>query len=40
VDKARLQTRWVWHEKLLAASSNSAILLPVLSPRFFQSECR
>ena len=29
----------VWHEKLLAAASNSAILLPVLSPRFFRSEC-
>ena len=38
LDKARLQPGYVWHEKLLAAASDSAILVPVLSPRFFESD--
>jgi hypothetical protein len=38
LDKARLQPGYVWHEKLLAAASNSAIFVPVLSPRFFESD--
>jgi TIR domain len=38
LDKARLQPGYVWHEKLLAAATDSAILVPVLSPRFFESD--
>src|SRR4029453_11518444 len=36
--KPRLQPGYVWHEKLLAAATDSAILVPVLSPRFFESD--
>jgi hypothetical protein len=38
LDKTRLQPGFVWDEHLLAAASDSAILVPVLSPRFFQSD--
>jgi hypothetical protein len=38
LDKARLQPGYVWNEQLLAAASDSAIFVPVLSPRFFQSD--
>ena len=38
LDKARLQPGYVWDEKLLASARSSAILVPVLSPRFFDSE--
>jgi hypothetical protein len=38
LDKERLQPGYVWNDKLLAAASDSAILVPVLSPRFFQSD--
>src|SRR5215471_9221591 len=37
-DKARLQPGYVWDEHLLSAASDSAVLVPVLSPRFFQSD--
>jgi hypothetical protein len=37
-DKARLQPGYMWNEQLLTAASDSAILVPVLSPRFFQSD--
>jgi hypothetical protein len=37
-DKDRLQPGYVWNDKLLDAASDSAILVPVLSPRFFQSD--
>ncbi len=36
LDKARLQPGYVWDEQLLAAAGDSAILVPVLSPRFFR----
>jgi hypothetical protein len=38
LDKSRLQPGYVWDEQLLAAAQDSAILVPVLSPRFFQSD--
>jgi hypothetical protein len=38
LDKVRLQPGYVWNEELLAAASDSAVLVPVLSPRFFQSD--
>jgi hypothetical protein len=38
LDKTRLQPGYVWDEQLLAAASDSAALVPVLSPRFFQSD--
>ena len=38
LDKARLQPGYIWDEQLLAAAGDSAILVPVLSPRFFQSD--
>jgi hypothetical protein len=38
LDKSRLQPGYVWDEQLLAAAQDSAILVPVLSPRFFLSE--
>src|SRR5260370_5495128 len=38
LDRSRLQPGYVWDEKLLTAASDSAILVPVLSPRFFQSD--
>ena len=38
LDKTRLQPGYVWNEELLAAVSDSAVLIPVLSPRFFQSD--
>jgi hypothetical protein len=38
LDKARLQPGYIWNEQLLAAASDSAIFVPVLSPRFFQSD--
>ncbi|HEY7095646.1 MAG TPA: toll/interleukin-1 receptor domain-containing protein [Terriglobales bacterium] len=37
-DKARLQPGYLWDEKLTAAASDSAIFIPILTPRFFQSE--
>ena len=38
LDKARLQPGYIWDEQLLAAASDSAIFVPILSPRFFQSD--
>jgi hypothetical protein len=38
LDTARLQPGYIWDEQLLAAASDSAIIVPVLSPRFFQSD--
>lgn len=38
LDKARLLSGYIWDETLQAAASDSAILVPVLSPRFFQSD--
>jgi len=38
LDKDRLQPGYVWNEEILAAASDSAILVPVLSPRFFDSD--
>jgi len=37
-DKDRIQPGFVWNEQLAAAASDSAIFVPVLSPRFFESE--
>lgn len=37
LDKTRLQPGYVWNEQLLAAVRDSAVLIPVLSPRFFES---
>jgi hypothetical protein len=37
-DKTRLQPGYVWNEKLLGAARNSAVLVPILSPRFFDSD--
>ena len=37
LDRARLQPA-MWDEQLLAAASDSAVLVPVLSPRFLQSD--
>jgi hypothetical protein len=38
LDKARLQPGYMWDETLLAAAQDSAVLVPILSPRFFQSD--
>ena len=38
LDKARLQPGYMWNEQLLAAASDSAIFVPVLTPRFFESD--
>ena len=38
LDKARLQPGYVWNEQIVAAASDCAVLVPVLSPRFFQSD--
>jgi len=38
LDQTRLQPGFVWDDKLLAAANNSAILLPILSPRFLSSD--
>ncbi len=38
LDKARLEPGYVWDEQLLAAAGDSAVLVPVLSPRFFGSD--
>ena len=38
LDKKRLEPGCLWDEKLLTAASDSAILVPVLSPRFFDSD--
>lgn len=37
-DKTRLQPGYVWDEKLMASVADSAVLVPVLSPRFFESD--
>ncbi len=38
LDKARLQPGHVWNEEILASVADSAILVPVFSPRFFESD--
>ena len=38
LDKVRLQPGYIWNEEILAAATDSAIFVPVLSPRFFQSD--
>jgi hypothetical protein len=38
LDKARLQPGHVWEEEILQSVADSAILVPVLSPRFFESD--
>jgi hypothetical protein len=38
LDKKRLDPGCLWDEKILAAVADSAILVPVLSPRFFDSD--
>ena len=38
LDKARLQPGYNWDQTLLSAASDSAVFIPVLSPRFFQSD--
>jgi hypothetical protein len=38
LDKARLQPGHVWNEEILTSVADSAILVPVFSPRFFESE--
>jgi TIR domain len=38
LDKARLQPGCLWDEKLLAAAGDSAIFVPIMSPRFFESD--
>ena len=38
MDKARLQPGYNWDQTLLSAASDSAVFIPVLSPRFFQSD--
>ena len=38
LDKARLQSGYLWDEKLLASVRSSAILVPVLSRRFLESD--
>ncbi len=38
LDKTRLQPGFVWDEALKSAAADSALLLPILSPRFFQSD--
>ena len=38
LDKNRLQPGYAWDEALLSAASDSAVLVPVMSPRFFQSD--
>ena len=37
-DKDRIQPGFVWNDQLGAAAGDSAIFVPVLSPRFFQSD--
>jgi hypothetical protein len=38
LDKTRLQPGYVWDEALLSAAADSAIFLPIISPRFLQSD--
>lgn len=38
LDHARLQPGFLWDEALLSAAADSSLLLPVLSPRFLQSD--
>jgi hypothetical protein len=38
LDRSRLQPGYVWDEQLLDAARDCAVLVPVLSPRFFQSD--
>ena len=38
LDKARLERGYIWNQQLIAAASDSAIFVPVLSRRFFQSD--
>ena len=38
LDKDRLQPGYVWNEELLATARDSALFVPILSPRFFLSE--
>jgi hypothetical protein len=38
LDKDRLQPGYIWNDQLLSAVSDSAVLVPILSPRFFQSD--
>jgi len=41
LDTARLSPGYIWEEKMLDDARDSAILLPILSPTFFESEyCR
>jgi hypothetical protein len=37
-DEPRLQPGFVWDDALLSAAADSAVLLPILSPRFLQSD--
>jgi hypothetical protein len=37
-DKLRLQPGFMWNETLLESAKDSALFLPILSPRFFQSD--
>src|SRR3954469_10220321 len=38
LDEPRLRPGYLWDEALLSAVGDSALLLPILSPRFFRSE--
>ena len=38
LDQTRLQPGYIWDEALLSAAADSALLLPILSPRFLQSD--
>jgi hypothetical protein len=38
LDRTRLQPGFVWDQALTSAAADSALLLPILSPRFFQSD--
>jgi hypothetical protein len=37
-DEIRLQPGYVWDKALLSSAADSALLLPILSPRFLQSD--
>lgn len=38
LDRARLQPGHIWNEQILASVADSAILVPIFSPRFFESD--
>lgn len=38
LDKTRLQPGFLWDEAMLSAAADSSLMVPILSPRFLQSD--